>query len=176
MSRKAGIDGLLADISAAVSAVALARYERVLHEQKWTPIEALFFAAFVAHTEFSEFSYLPFVWGKNGKSQDEAQATMATMADTAIGIFPQCQLPGWRVDFLIGMNDGDRVQWLIVECDGHDFHERTKEQAAKDRSRDRRYQAEGYGVFRFTGSELYKDAFTKADEAFQWLIRRHVGM
>lgn len=39
----------------------------------------------------------------------------------------------------------------VIECDGHEFHERTKRQAARDRSRDRAIQAFGYRIFRFTG-------------------------
>lgn len=45
----------------------------------------------------------------------------------------------------------------VVECDGHDYHEKTKEQAAHDRSRDRVFQSEGIPIFRFTGSEIHKD-------------------
>ena len=36
---------------------------------------------------------------------------------------------------------------VVVECDGHDFHERTKEQAANDRERDRGLQGLGFSVF-----------------------------
>lgn len=43
-----------------------------------------------------------------------------------------------------------------IYCDGHDFHERTKEQAARDRSIDRKLQQIGWHVFRFTGSEIYR--------------------
>lgn len=48
---------------------------------------------------------------------------------------------------------------LVVECDGHDFHDRTKAQAAHDRRRDREILDE-YGIVtvRFTGSEIYADA------------------
>ena len=33
-----------------------------------------------------------------------------------------------------------------MECDGHDFHERTKEQASSDKKRDRSLQAAGFLV------------------------------
>ncbi|MDQ3254286.1 MAG: endonuclease domain-containing protein [Acidobacteriota bacterium] len=56
---------------------------------------------------------------------------------------------------------------LIVECDGHDFHEKRKEQAAKDKRRDRILQSLGYRVFRFTGSEIHNDAIACAIEAFK---------
>lgn len=47
---------------------------------------------------------------------------------------------------------------VAVELDGHDFHERTKEQAERDRSRDRAFTKEGIRVLRFTGREVYRDA------------------
>ena len=47
---------------------------------------------------------------------------------------------------------------LVVEVDGHEFHERTKLQAARDRQRDRAMIAEGFRVVRFTGQEVYRAA------------------
>jgi hypothetical protein len=46
---------------------------------------------------------------------------------------------------------------LDVEVDGHQFHERTKEQASRDRSRDRALAANGWVIFRFTGAEVFAD-------------------
>lgn len=43
---------------------------------------------------------------------------------------------------------------VAIECDGHDFHEKTKEQAAKDKKRDREFQKLGYVILRYTGSEI----------------------
>ena len=53
---------------------------------------------------------------------------------------------------------------LAVEADGHDFHERTAEQAMRDRSRDRWMQGDGWRVLRFTGREIWRDATACADE------------
>jgi hypothetical protein len=53
----------------------------------------------------------------------------------------------------------------VIEIDGHDFHERTKEQAAADRKRDRVLSALGYTVIRFTGSEVYAAPSDCAREA-----------
>ena len=51
-----------------------------------------------------------------------------------------------------------RLPPLVVECDGHEFHERTKEQAQRDKSRDREIMAAGFRTLRFTGSEIYRNA------------------
>jgi hypothetical protein len=58
---------------------------------------------------------------------------------------------------------------LVVELDGHDFHERTKEQAKRDKSRDRRLTALGFTVFRFTGSEVHAEPYRVADEVESYL-------
>ena len=73
-----------------------------------------------------------------------------------------CQHPigPYRADFLVtfesyahAFRHGEKI---VIECDGHDFHERTKEQAQHDKKRDRYMQALGFRVYRFTGSEVYK--------------------
>ncbi len=46
---------------------------------------------------------------------------------------------------------------IAVELDGHDYHEKTKEQAKRDKEKDRVLQTHGYLVARFTGSEVYND-------------------
>jgi very-short-patch-repair endonuclease len=74
----------------------------------------------------------------------------------------QKQIGKFRVDFLIECPKLKTA--VVVECDGHDFHERTKEQAAKDRSRDRSLTADGFAVLRFTGSELWRDPWKCAEE------------
>lgn len=60
---------------------------------------------------------------------------------------------------------------LVVECDGHNFHERTKEQAAKDRARDRWLTSKDYDVFRFTGSELWRNPMACAEQVTDWALK-----
>lgn len=82
-----------------------------------------------------------------------------------VNIHQQPAILEYRTDFLVAASTGNRDELrIVVECDGHDFHERTKEQAEHDRSRDRRLTASGYEVFRFTGREIYRDAKNCADE------------
>lgn len=61
-----------------------------------------------------------------------------------------------RLDFAIVEPEEDRFR-VAIELDGHDFHERTREQAESDKSRDRLLQAKGWRVLRFTGSEIVRD-------------------
>lgn len=82
--------------------------------------------------------------------------------DSAV-IIPQFVHPrlNYRLDFLVVLNPRhaavETAPSFAVECDGHDFHEKTKDQAARDKRRDRDIQALGIPVFRFTGSEIHKD-------------------
>lgn len=85
--------------------------------------------------------------------------------DDTIYIVPQYHFQRFRIDWAV-IEGG---QWVFVECDGHDFHERTKEQAARDRSRDRAIQTAGIPVLRFTGSEIHRDPTICACEVFQFL-------
>jgi len=78
-----------------------------------------------------------------------------------IKIYPQCMVGPYCADFFVeyvhaGFDDS--AVRLVVECDGHDFHERTKEQAKKDRARDRFMQKVGLPVLRYTGSEIFANA------------------
>lgn len=95
--------------------------------------------------------------------------------DRAI-IFPQVRIGRYRVDFLIFATDPpDRNAALVVECDGHDFHERTKDQAARDRQRDRTLTSIGIPFMRFTGSEIYRDSFGCMRELENQLWRQMHG-
>jgi|SRR6185312_9354931 len=89
-------------------------------------------------------------------------------------IHSQVPLGPYRVDFYLQafvVNNWeppakitDRWLQLVIECDGHDYHERTKEQARHDKRRDRWFQTHGLSVLRFTGSEIWADPFGCVDQ------------
>jgi very-short-patch-repair endonuclease len=79
-------------------------------------------------------------------------------------IAPQYVYGGYRADFVVAQGTDTGMITAAVECDGHDFHERTKEQAARDRKRDREMQVEFDIVLRFTGSEIYRDPMKCAED------------
>lgn len=70
-------------------------------------------------------------------------------------VYQQEVIETYRVDLLVvyRVSESERIR-IIVECDGHEFHEKTKQQAAKDKARDRELTKLGYKVLRYTGSEL----------------------
>lgn len=67
-------------------------------------------------------------------------------------IIPQARVGRYTVDFLV--THTTTTSRIVVECDGHDFHEKTRKQAAHDKKRDRFFIKEGYQVLRYTGSEI----------------------
>jgi len=70
----------------------------------------------------------------------------------------------YRADFVFYVFDGyDMILQIVIEIDGHDYHNLTKEQAQRDRTRDREFIKKNYTVLRFTGSE----AFVKPCECWQ---------
>ena len=76
----------------------------------------------------------------------------------------------FRLDFFLRLHKGNFVGRVIVECDGHEFHERTKDQACRDKSRDRAFLREGLAVVRFAGREIWNDPHACAVEAIRCAV------
>lgn len=117
----------------------------------------------------------PYLWGganrrrrsKRSPIEESFFQALAPQVPEGVGFYEQHTVMGCCVDFvLIGP-----TRRVVIECDGHDYHERTKEQARKDRGRDRAFQQAGWLVARFTGSEIYADAERCAREALNMLGR-----
>lgn len=81
-----------------------------------------------------------------------------------------CYVKDYRPDFCF-FTGGHA---FAIEIDGHDFHEKTKAQVARDKSRDRDFTFSGINTIRFTGSEVFYNAekcLRDALEAAQDCIR-----
>jgi very-short-patch-repair endonuclease len=86
-----------------------------------------------------------------------------------IALLAQAPWEGYVTDFALA-SDGWRPKAafpVVIEVDGHEFHERTPEQAERDRSRDRAMAAAGTMVLRFTGREINRDASACAQEVLR---------
>lgn len=88
---------------------------------------------------------------------------------------PQVCWGSYRIDLVLVAPRGEAdMCCLAIECDGHNFHERTKEQAARDKSRDRALIRLGFrAVLRFTGSEIWHRNDECAEEIVD-LLRQEV--
>jgi very-short-patch-repair endonuclease len=65
---------------------------------------------------------------------------------------------------------------VVAECDGHAFHERTPEQASKDRKRVRMLQRLGTLVLPFTGTDIVRGSEESAQEIVETIHARVNGM
>lgn len=123
-----------------------------------SPIESLLFWEFHRH------------WTLTPSFGSGLFAITSNTADTIVDLECQKTLtvrpsPGepesqFRIDFFLSLtnNETGEMHYACVEVDGHNFHEKTKEQAQRDKLKDRLLQRAGYQVLRYTGSEVYKNA------------------
>lgn len=79
----------------------------------------------------------------------------------------------YRADLTLYIRNEQKDYVFIIECDGHEFHEKTKEQAKRDKSRDRAFMRNGFRVVRFTGSEIFNDTKACIEELFR-IVEREV--
>lgn len=80
-------------------------------------------------------------------------------------------------DFAIMRCDGEEEinePFVLIECDGHDFHEKTKKQVANRNERDLNLKMEGYDILHFSGTQIYEDPFYCAKEILKY-CRTKVG-
>lgn len=61
---------------------------------------------------------------------------------------------------------------LIIECDGHEFHEKTKEQVQQDNEREYELKMLGFDVLRFSGSQIYNKPFRCAKQTLEYIKDR----
>jgi len=129
-----------------------------LMEKAESPIEQMMAAALI-YKGTLEFDKI---------STDDPELRKRTV-DKELIIRPQYEIGPYRVDFFITSKYFNRTtyetcrRFVILECDGHDFHEKTKKQAANDKKRDRYLSGHGR-VIHFTGSEIFSDAVACAEE------------
>lgn len=149
-----------------------------------SPIEARFLAGFLCLVSSNQ---VPFILTNN--LHDDFLTINSNYNYPQFIISPQNNIGEYKVDFLISCIDiipdhdnpvksksgmiipGSKEikNEIIVECDGHDFHEKTKKQAAKDKKRDRELQSLGFHIFRFTGSEIWKDPIKCAIDVYDFI-------
>lgn len=124
-----------------------------LENELESPIEDLFWIAVMAMLSAEYFPVNP--------DPDPGPDGTWKLPKGAFCIYPQVQIGRFRVDFLLQFNEGIPV---IVELDGHDFHDKDKAQRAYEKARDRFLTAKGNRVLHFTGSEVVADPFKVVHE------------
>ena len=144
-----------------------------------SPIERLLYLALFAHTLFEEPEWFWKLERASVETLEEVKARIGFRERLILQRQVEINTIG-RVDFLVHAYgdwarepEGGLEGWrrLIIECDGHNFHTQSKEQVARDRSRDRNAAMMGLEVFRFTGSELWRDPWGCAGQIIAWANR-----
>jgi very-short-patch-repair endonuclease len=129
-----------------------ARHAEIAHLCE-SPIERVMLGAIIFTVEFSGWYY-----GTCHVAHRKYEWPDPTGGEAGEIVYVQPVVGPYRPDFLIVVRfDDGSLKFAVIECDGHDYHERTKEQAAYDRERDRWMTERGIKVFRFTGSEIWRD-------------------
>lgn len=73
----------------------------------------------------------------------------------------------YRIDLALGVfYEGNKYK-LAIECDGHNYHEKTEVQARHNKKRDRYLQSKGWFVARFTGKEIVENPKKCAEQAIE---------
>jgi len=132
-----------------------------------SPIEKLFALKIINNQDAFYVRYrikeLPFEYHNEGKEFVEME-TVIDFYSNILLLIPQFKVQQYHtIDFLLYLPKYDIK--IAVECDGHDFHEKTKEQAKRDKRRDRWLVVNDFYVFRYSGSEIYEKG-----NKFSWEI------
>lgn len=90
---------------------------------------------------------------------------------SGVRITPQVQIGRYRVDFLVTFTSlfAEVRTSVVVELDGHAFHDRDKRQRSYEKRRDRDLQHLGHKVAHFTGSDVVADPLKCAWEVLKML-------
>lgn len=156
------VDRAIDDAAADFYALAYREFGRATNaspKKPESPIEEALLAAFCATNIMAPIFIIPGM----------VEVTLPGRPIASIAL--QEQIAGYRVDFLLTCTkDGEEFAKIVVECDGHEFHDKTKEQAARDKARDRALTAAGCRVLRFTGSEIYRGAYQCVCEVVRTIV------
>lgn len=71
------------------------------------------------------------------------------------------------------MKDYIFMSSVTVECDGHDYHNKTKRQVSNGNKRSNAMQQNGLTVIHFSGSDLFRYPYQCAEEAYCVIIKKY---
>ena len=83
--------------------------------------------------------------------------------------FPQFKQAGITGNYIVDFMVLDRTYrpLIAIEIDGHDFHEKTKEQVRKDKKRERFISKNVTYFLRFSGSEVFRNPERSVNEVIE---------
>lgn len=94
--------------------------------------------------------------------------------DFGVALFPQFEVKTehkkYICDFIATIESMNMNVNVLIECDGHDFHQKTKKQVEYDNEREYEIKKQGYDILRFSGSQIYNNPFKCANDVFDYLL------
>ncbi len=161
MNKQKTVDEFITEFSAFAAAVTKGQFPGAASfytKRCESPIERVLYAAILAQHKNTPLRIV--------LHNEPWERTTLMMAGAHF--WPQTALGNYRVDFAVFLVTNEReIGRLVIECDGHDFHERTKVQARNDKSRDRYLVGDGFKVIRYAGSEIWRDPMRCAEEVLE---------
>lgn len=126
-----------------------------------SPIEKLIMPWLVVQ-EYSCFNYSPCVLLPGEQSH---------YVPYTVAVIPQLPIGGYRADFALAASRGGPVRFLVVECDGAEYHNGPK-LVRRDIDRDVRITAHGrvLDVIRLTGAEIFDNPAHAAKRVERYFI------
>lgn len=103
--------------------------------------------------------------------------------DCIFSLYPQEEIKidnkKYRADFLFDSTEYEDVFEkeiksfkLVIECDGHEFHEKTKSQVALRNNRDMDLKKLGYDILHFSGSQIFNEPFKCANDTLDYILSK----
>ena len=105
----------------------------------------------------------------------------------SIFLFPQkeisCNGKKYYIDFEFEADDyltyltfGEEIKnnkfKLAIECDGYEFHQKSKEQVQRDNEREYDLKISGYDILRFSGTQIYNAPLKCAKDIYDYIIQK----
>lgn len=129
-------------------------YPTIMCEEIKSPIEQIFITAFDLYQLFNNKDYIFLI------SQKEIKINKKK----------------YIVDFLFEtdefINKYNTTKKIIIECDGYEFHQKTKEQVQNDNEREYNLKMAGYDVLRFSGTQIYNNPIKCAEDTYNYIIKK----
>lgn len=137
-----------------------------------SPIEKVFYTALNTLLEMNDLSFREFFLSRYVRIR------------TGIQCLPQYHIGKFRVDFALWSFGSSQLlierqpfqvisekpeKQLVVELDGHAFHDKDATQRSYEKRRDRFLQKQGYEVFHYTGADVCAAPFRVALECLAYL-------
>ena len=126
-----------------------------------TPIEKIFITAFEMYTNFENKKQIYLF------PQEEVQIdNKKYYADFMF------KADDYLTKLILGKEIRNYNYKLIIECDGYEFHQKTKQQVQKDNEREYDLKMAGYEILRFSGSQIYNEPLKCAKDTYNYIMKK----